>query len=137
MFFCSSIRRHTRCALVTGVQTCALPILWVDPFREPRMWTLEALEALAERGQRGLDACLLPIEAGMAAWPEARVDALQARRLGQGHGVEGRFRPEGEVAIVAAGGRVVGLGLVDGEGVPRPTTGRAAGWERAGQEVEI
>src|SRR3546814_4563006 len=26
MFFCSSRRRHTRCALVTGVQTCALPI---------------------------------------------------------------------------------------------------------------
>src|SRR3546814_5554888 len=26
-FFFSSIRRHTRCALVTGVQTCALPIL--------------------------------------------------------------------------------------------------------------
>src|SRR3546814_4326600 len=24
---CSSRRRHTRCALVTGVQTCALPIL--------------------------------------------------------------------------------------------------------------
>src|SRR3546814_16413075 len=26
MFFLSSRRRHTRCALVTGVQTCALPI---------------------------------------------------------------------------------------------------------------
>src|SRR3546814_10691264 len=26
-FFLSSRRRHTRCALVTGVQTCALPIL--------------------------------------------------------------------------------------------------------------
>src|SRR3546814_17327363 len=26
MFFFSSRRRHTRCALVTGVQTCALPI---------------------------------------------------------------------------------------------------------------
>src|SRR3546814_18536159 len=25
-FFCSSRSRHTRCALVTGVQTCALPI---------------------------------------------------------------------------------------------------------------
>src|SRR3546814_4705944 len=24
----ASRRRHTRCALVTGVQTCALPILW-------------------------------------------------------------------------------------------------------------
>src|SRR3546814_7280712 len=32
MFFFSSRRRHTRCALVTGVQTCALPIsalLWL------------------------------------------------------------------------------------------------------------
>src|SRR3546814_1285916 len=26
-FFFSSRRRHTRCALVTGLQTCALPIL--------------------------------------------------------------------------------------------------------------
>src|SRR3546814_9529735 len=26
-FFFSNRRRHTRCALVTGVQTCALPIL--------------------------------------------------------------------------------------------------------------
>src|SRR3546814_1830470 len=30
MFFFSSRRRHTRCALVTGVQTCALPILVVQ-----------------------------------------------------------------------------------------------------------
>src|SRR3546814_4876326 len=29
VFFFSSRRRHTRCALVTGVQTCALPILAV------------------------------------------------------------------------------------------------------------
>src|SRR3546814_4802338 len=29
LFFFSSRRRHTRCALVTGVQTCALPILRV------------------------------------------------------------------------------------------------------------
>src|SRR3546814_473524 len=30
-FFFSSRRRHTRCALVTGVQTCALPIYDGDP----------------------------------------------------------------------------------------------------------
>src|SRR3546814_4023923 len=43
-FFFSSRRRHTRCALVTGVQTCALPI-----WRMPRerggqhlTWTLHA-----------------------------------------------------------------------------------------------
>src|SRR3546814_7425014 len=30
VFFFSSRRRHTRCALVTGVQTCALPIYRVQ-----------------------------------------------------------------------------------------------------------
>src|SRR3546814_12715498 len=30
MCFVSSRRRHTRCALVTGVQTCALPIYFDD-----------------------------------------------------------------------------------------------------------
>src|SRR3546814_3460486 len=30
LFFFSSRRRHTRCALVTGVQTCALPIYPVE-----------------------------------------------------------------------------------------------------------
>src|SRR3546814_4054795 len=30
MCYVSSRRRHTRCALVTGVQTCALPICWVS-----------------------------------------------------------------------------------------------------------
>src|SRR3546814_942831 len=30
LFFFSSRRRHTRCALVTGVQTCALPIFVVE-----------------------------------------------------------------------------------------------------------
>src|SRR3546814_4776499 len=30
LFFFSSRRRHTRCALVTGVQTCALPISGAD-----------------------------------------------------------------------------------------------------------
>src|SRR3546814_3793067 len=39
LFFFSSRRRHTRCALVTGVQTCALPIsapltFGVDRFKE-------------------------------------------------------------------------------------------------------
>src|SRR3546814_17128153 len=31
-FFFSSRRRHTRCALVTGVQTCALPISHFESF---------------------------------------------------------------------------------------------------------
>src|SRR3546814_6230863 len=34
-FFCSSRRRHTSCALVTGVQTCALPISNSDDSTPP------------------------------------------------------------------------------------------------------
>src|SRR3546814_1761849 len=36
MFFFSSRRRHTRCALVTGVQTCALPIFAEEVLRVKR-----------------------------------------------------------------------------------------------------
>src|SRR3546814_9058201 len=35
--FFSSRRRHTRCALVTGVQTCALPIFGCDPIEARRI----------------------------------------------------------------------------------------------------
>src|SRR3546814_2117557 len=36
-FFFSSRRRHTRCALVTGVQTCALPICHTDKAGNPKI----------------------------------------------------------------------------------------------------
>src|SRR3546814_1874782 len=37
VFFFSSRRRHTRCALVTGVQTCALPIFDTDELTDPQV----------------------------------------------------------------------------------------------------
>src|SRR3546814_20408570 len=40
-FFFSGRRRHTRCALVTGVQTCALPISACCPFGIDRAIELE------------------------------------------------------------------------------------------------
>src|SRR3546814_5283684 len=36
MYFFGSRGRHTRCALVTGVQTCALPIYHIAPLLEGR-----------------------------------------------------------------------------------------------------
>src|SRR3546814_9414750 len=39
-FFFSSRRRHTRCALVTGVQTCALPILQQHGAETLRLWVV-------------------------------------------------------------------------------------------------
>src|SRR3546814_11905613 len=46
VFYFSSRRRHTRCALVTGVQTCALPIL-VDAWPLVRAARASAEEAAA------------------------------------------------------------------------------------------
>src|SRR3546814_14359045 len=43
--FFESRRRHTRCALVTGVQTCALPILLL---RQPARGYAATCEALAD-----------------------------------------------------------------------------------------
>lgn len=103
-----------------GAHVVELRRLWVDPFREPKLWSLDALQALAERGEHSLDACLLPVETGMASWPAVDVSQAQAARLGHGQGVPGEFRPAGAVAIFAAGGRALGLGEVDGAGQLRP-----------------
>src|SRR3546814_8387507 len=49
-FFVSSRRRHTRCALVTGVQTCALPI-WHEastPFHRPA-WLYAVAQGTGQR----------------------------------------------------------------------------------------
>ena len=104
-----------------GAHVAELRRLWVDPFREPRMWTLQALQDLAERaGERVLDACLLPIEAGMTAWPEVQVTPAQAQRLGQGQSINGDLRPAGSVALFDGSGRALGLGEVDSDGRLRP-----------------
>src|SRR3546814_11408946 len=62
MFFFSSRRRHTRCALVTGVQTCALPISVLDVDEERRRISLgikqtrsnpwEAFAAMHKKGDK-------------------------------------------------------------------------------------
>src|SRR3546814_2207306 len=60
-FFFSSRRRHTRCALVTGVQTCALPIYmasWVSMWStnitvvSPHQFSEDESEQLALLGVR-------------------------------------------------------------------------------------
>src|SRR3546814_3095143 len=49
--FFSSRRRHTRCALVTGVQTCALPILGrVFDTLENHYRDMQDIEFTVERG---------------------------------------------------------------------------------------
>src|SRR3546814_6129854 len=79
-FFFSSRRRHTRCALVTGVQTCALPISIVfdhdEGYRaDASIESLAALRPLeggvvtvgnASQQNDGAAACLLVAEDRLA-----------------------------------------------------------------------
>src|SRR3546814_18415223 len=55
-FFFSSRRRHTRCALVTGVQTCALPIwsIFAQRFRLTAAERKTLLVAGAAAGMTGI-----------------------------------------------------------------------------------
>src|SRR3546814_5204966 len=71
VFFFSSRRRHTRCALVTGVQTCALPISWRNDQRAHRV--------LVTPGPAN-DAVAIGIEAGDAGAFDAAVARLRAIR---------------------------------------------------------
>src|SRR3546814_8395852 len=76
-FFFSSRRRHTRCALVIGVQTCALPISEV-PGRGGgiRPWGRRGLPAFPER-KAGLYAGTPECQTPQAA-PEAAPNALES-----------------------------------------------------------
>src|SRR3546814_2075447 len=54
MFFFSSRRRHTRCALVTGVQTCALPIFESNQGKvtKTETWGLKSLAYKIDRNRK-------------------------------------------------------------------------------------
>src|SRR3546814_3636671 len=62
--FFSSRRRHTRCALVTGVQTCALPISGATPDADGRALLLSMRRMRKIRSVSGEDNALVA-EAGV------------------------------------------------------------------------
>jgi tRNA pseudouridine55 synthase len=109
-------------ALGCGAHVEVLRRLWVDPFREPVMHGLDRLQALAESGESALDACLLPIEAGLVDFPQVRLGPTEARRFGQGiqlHPAD-RAAPADTVAVHDGEGRALGLGRIDGSGLLHP-----------------
>src|SRR3546814_1638497 len=119
-FFFSSRRRHTRCALVTGVQTCALPIYGVargpppsrpDPVRVTNVLvTLERLNRAAASLDPGLDAFsrgdieralrTARVELMVSVWSEADWGPLAAFRRWVAEG-----EPEGAPATISGADR--------------------------------
>lgn len=108
-----------------GAHVTVLRRTWVEPFRQPRMFTLEALAALAEEGgMAALDALLLPLESGLAAYRQVVVDAAAAAQLRQGQ----RARPAatagpGAAAAIDPQGRAVALVEVSADGWLRAVRG--------------
>src|SRR3546814_11876223 len=99
LFFFSSRRRHTRCALVTGVQTCALPIYLVG-LRSSITGeiVMDEVEIGADQmlpkvsGLRGPFTCLNSARYGIAwgalgaaeaCWHTARQYTLDRKQLGR------------------------------------------------------
>src|SRR3546814_16215902 len=101
-FFFSSRRRHTRCALVTGVQTCALPICF--PYAD--------VEELTGR--------ILVVADG----DKAKADAL-ATRLGEEFvSMRGKTQPEFQAP---ADGVAAGIAFNDAPGVIADPADNAGG----------
>src|SRR3546814_3607456 len=78
-FFFSSRRRHTRCALVTGVQTCALPISTLEAGFEVTAKVADG-QALLDR-VRGdpPDACVVDIRMP----PTHTTEGLDTAKIGR------------------------------------------------------
>lgn len=97
-------------ALGCGAHLTALRRLWVEPFRNPRMFSLDELAALREQGA-GLHACLLPIEAGLADWPVLELNAADADAVVHGRIVHVAASP-GRHRAESPGGRLLAIGEV-------------------------
>lgn len=102
-------------ALGCGAHLTALRRLWVEPFRDPRMFTLDELAALHGQGAESMNRCLLPIAAGLVDWPALRLGAADADAVSHGRALRvadapGRYRAE------SADGHLLAIGEVDAAG---------------------
>ncbi len=97
-------------ALGCGAHVAVLRRLWVQPFLTPRMYTLEQLEAMAAEGEPVLDACLLPVQAGLVDFPRVELSAADSRRFGLGQRLSVPQAPDGVVAVYNEEGLCLGLG---------------------------
>ena len=91
-------------SLGCGAHLTALRRLWVDPFRAPKMFTLEELAAHSDDS---LDSLLLPLLSGLQGLPKLDIDADDETRLRQGKTLR---RPEAGATPLAY--------AVDGAGKP-------------------
>jgi len=80
-----SLARDLGERLGCGAHLIALRRLWIEPFRDPAMHTLESLERVAADGDtKALDRLLLPLESGLSGLPELTLSDADVQRLRHG-----------------------------------------------------
>jgi tRNA pseudouridine55 synthase len=104
-----------------GAHLTALRRVWVDPFRTPRMYTLDELTS---QSPQFLDALLLPIEQGLSVLPTLHIDSADEQRLRQGKTL---LRADvGETSLARAqdaAGKLIALVEIDAAGEVRVKRG--------------
>ncbi|MEP7043781.1 MAG: tRNA pseudouridine(55) synthase TruB [Dokdonella sp.] len=105
-----------------GAHVTVLRRLWVDPFTTPRMHTLEELAELFEADPAALDRLLLPLEVGLAGYPQVQVDDAQAARLRQGQAIDVAAQT-GRCVALDATGRAIALAEIGVDGRLRSLRG--------------
>src|SRR3546814_18148478 len=106
MLFLSSIRLHTRCALVTGVQTCALPICRAGEQDAARA----AIGGIGREAAEALDHALLEAPGALEVRRQRIVEQVEDLGLGPepGEGLDRQSVVEGKSVKVRVelGGRL-------------------------------
>jgi tRNA pseudouridine55 synthase len=101
-----------------GAHLTALRRLWVDPFREPAMVSLEQLREAAEQGEETVDRLVLPLSAGVADLPALHFDAESSQAVSQGRQIDWPAgAPRERSAVFNSDGRL--LALVDCDDLSR------------------
>jgi len=102
-------------ALGCGAYVSELRRLAVGPY-DSDMISLDQLQAMSEQGQEALDACLLPIDSGIADWPEVHLDQDSAYYIKLGQPVQVPRAPTDGWVRIYDDQRFLGVGIIQDDG---------------------
>lgn len=105
--------------LQCGAHVTALRRLSVGPYNG-EMITVEQLNALAEQGEDALDACLQPIDSGVAHWPDVHLGSDAAFYVRQGQPVMVPHAPTQGWVRIYEQSQFLGLGEIQDDGMVAP-----------------
>lgn len=92
----------------------------VGAFQADAMVDLAVLEQLAEDGPAAPSAHLLPVDCGLAGWPEVRLSATDAGAFTTGQSVPAASGGSGLVKVYGAEDRFLGIGEIGADGRMAP-----------------